>query len=50
MGQLKEIIDQINTGQEAFENKLKSIGTEKVKLLAVERFNGTRIKLKGYFT
>ena len=25
MGQLKEVIEQINTGQKAFNNKLKSI-------------------------
>ena len=48
MGQLREIIEQINQGQEAFENKLNSIGTNIVKLPAVERFDGTRIKLKGY--
>ena len=48
--QLRDIVDQINIGQEAFKNKLNSIGTKKVKLLAVERFNGTRVKLKGYLT
>ena len=37
-------------GQEAFKNKLNSIGTKKIKLLAVKRFNRSRIKLKGYFT
>src|SRR6266700_7057574 len=50
IGQLREIVDQMNQGQEAFNNKLKSIGTNVVKLPAVERFNGTRIKLKGYLT
>src|SRR6266576_3666382 len=50
MGQLREVIEQINQGQEAFNNKLKSIGTNAVKLLAVKRFNGTQIKLKGYLT
>ena len=48
IGQLREIVDQINTGQEAFKNKLKSIGTEKVKLLVVERYNRMKTKLKGY--
>ncbi len=43
-------MDQINIGQEAFENKLNSIGTKKVKLIAVKQYNGTRIKLKGYLT
>ena len=42
-------MEQINQGQEAFNNKLNSIGTNAVKLLAVKWFNGIRIKLKGYF-
>ena len=50
IGQLREVVDQINQGQEAFNNKLKSIGTNAVKLPAVKRFNRTRIKLKGYLT
>src|SRR6266566_3074256 len=50
IGQLKEIIEQINAGQEAFNNKLRSIGTKKVKLLAVKQFNRTQMKLKGYLT
>ena len=50
IGQLKEIIEQINAGQEAFNNKLNSIRTKKVKLPAVKWFNGLYIKLKGYFT
>ena len=41
IGQLKEIIEQINVDQEAFNNKLKSIGTKNVKLLAVKWFNKT---------
>ena len=49
MGQLRAVIEQINEGQEAFNNRLKSIGTKKVKLLVVKWFNGTRIKFKGYF-
>ncbi len=36
IGQLRAVIEQINKGQEAFNNKLKSIGTKKVKLLAVK--------------
>src|SRR6266567_4835628 len=50
IGQLREVVEQINQGQEAFNNKLKSIETNAVKLLAVKRFNGTRVKLKGYLT
>ena len=36
IGQLKAIMEQINKSQEAFNNKLKSIGTKKIKLLAVK--------------
>ena len=50
MGQFREVIEQMNQGQEAFNNKLKSIETNIVKLPAVKRFNGTRVKLKGYLT
>src|SRR6266699_3183678 len=48
IGQLREVVEQMNQSQEAFNNKLKSIGTNTVKLLVVKRFNGTKIKLKGY--
>ena len=47
MGQLKLVIEQINTGQLALNSKLKSIGTSAVKLPAVKQFNRTQIKLKG---
>ena len=40
MGQLREIVDQINIGQAAFNEKLKDIGKAKVKLLKVKQFNG----------
>ena len=49
MGQLRAVVEQINKGQEAFNNRLKDIRSLKVKLPAVKRFNGLRIKLKGYF-
>ena len=48
IGQLKVVIEQINKGQEAFNNRLKDIGSLKVKLLIVKQFNRSRIKLKGY--
>src|SRR6266567_3705422 len=50
IGQLKEIIDQINIGQAAFNEKLKDISKAKVKLLEVKQFNKTQIELKGYLT
>ena len=36
IGQLREIVDQINIGQAAFNKKLKDIGKAKVKLLEVK--------------
>ena len=36
IGQLREVIKQINQGQEAFNNKLKSIRTNTVKLPVVK--------------
>ena len=36
MGQLREIVDQINIGQAVFNEKLKDIGKAKVKLLEVK--------------
>ena len=39
IGQLRAVIEQINKGQEAFNNRLKSIRTKKVKLLVIKRFN-----------
>ena len=36
MGQLKAVVEYVNKGQEAFNNKLKDIGIAKVKLLAVK--------------
>ena len=49
MGQLREIMDQINIDQAAFNKKLKDINKAKVKLLKVKRFNRTQMELKGYF-
>ena len=36
IGQLRLVMEQINTGQVAFNNKLKDISTIKVKLLEVK--------------
>ena len=48
MGQLKGIADQINNNQQALDNKISEMGLSKVKLLSIERFDGTRLKLKGF--
>ena len=48
IGQLREIVDQMNIGQAAFNEKLKDIGKAKVKLPEIKRFNRMQIELKGY--
>ena len=48
MGQLKGIADQINNNQQVLDNKINKIKLSKVKLLSIERFNETRLKLKGF--
>ena len=48
MKQLKEIVDYINNNMQALDNKVNKIGMTKVKLLSIECFNGTRLKLKGF--
>ena len=50
IGQLREIVDQINMGQVVFNEKLKDIGKAKVKLLEIKWFNGIQMELKGYLT
>src|SRR6266702_7822077 len=50
MGQLRGITDQINNNQQALDNKINEIGLSKVKLPSIERFNGTRSKLKGFLS
>src|SRR6266571_1046646 len=47
---LKDIIDQMNNNQLALDNKINGIGLLKVKLLFIKRFNGTRLKLKGFLS
>ena len=48
MKQLREIVDYINNNTQALDNKVNEIGMTKVKLLSIERFDGTRSKLKGF--
>ncbi len=48
MGQLKGIADQMNNNQQALNNKINEIKLSKVKLLSIKRFNGTKLKLKGF--
>ena len=48
IGRLKEIVEQIKNNQTVFNNKLKSIGLDKIKMPSVKRFNRIKTKLKGY--
>jgi len=48
IGEFRLVIEQINIGYIALNNKLKNIGGKKIKLLVVKWFNGMQVKLKGY--
>ena len=48
MGQLKNVIKQIKNNQKAFKVRINNIGTAKLKMLAVERFNRIKSKLKRF--
>ena len=43
-----QVIKEINNNQEVFKNRIDKIGTVKVKILLIERFNRTRSKLRGF--
>ena len=47
---LKEVIKRIDINNVGLEAKIKDIGTIKVKMLLIERFDGIRNKLKGFLT
>src|SRR6266702_7320980 len=47
MKQLREIVNYMNNNTQALDNKVNEIGITKVKLLFIECFDGTRLKLKG---
>jgi len=48
MKELREIVNCINNNMQVLDNKVNEIGIIKVKLLSIERFDGTRLKLKGF--
>src|SRR6266550_3162652 len=50
MKELKEIVEYINNNTQALDNKVNEIGITKVKLPSIERFDGTRSKLKGFLS
>ena len=50
IGRLKEVIKRMDINNVGLKVKIKDIGTIKVKMLLIERFNVIRNKLKGFLT
>ena len=48
IGQFRSVVEQIENNQKAFSIRIDNIGTAKLKMLAVKRFNRMRLKLKGF--
>jgi Retrotransposon gag protein/Zinc knuckle len=48
VGQLQEIVDQMQGNNMALEARVNSIGAAKVKLPSIERYAGEKSKLKGF--
>ena len=47
-GQLQSVIDQLQSNNAVQDKKLNNIGSIKVKIFLIERFNRTKSKLKGF--
>ena len=50
IGRLKEVIERMDINNVGLKAKIKDIGTIKVKMPSIERFDGARNKLKGFLT
>ena len=48
--QLQQIINQLISNGQALENKITKIGISKIKMLSIKRFNGKKVKFKGFLT
>ena len=48
IGQLRSVIEQMENNQKAFKVRINNIGTTKLKMPAIKRFNRIRTKLKGF--
>ena len=48
IARLKEVIKRIDINNVGLKVKIKDIGTIKVKMLLIKRFDGIRNKLKGF--
>jgi DNA-binding Xre family transcriptional regulator len=50
MGQLYKVVNQFINNNIALNNKINSIGISKVKMPSIKRFNGEKVKFKGFLT
>jgi hypothetical protein len=50
MGQLYKVVNQLTNNSIVLNNKINSIGISKVKMPLIKRFNGEKVKLKGFLT
>jgi hypothetical protein len=48
MGQLYKVVNQLTNNSIVLDNKINSIGISKVKMPLIKRFNGEKVKLKGF--
>ena len=48
MGQLKNVVEQMQNNIIALDNKINNVGSAKIKLFLIKYFNKTCIKFKGY--
>jgi beta-galactosidase/beta-glucuronidase len=48
MGQLYKVVNQLINNSVVLDNKINSIGIFKIKIPSIKRFNGEKIKLKGF--
>jgi hypothetical protein len=48
MRQLYKVVNQLTNNSVVLDNKINSIKILKVKMLLIKRFNGEKIKLKGF--
>jgi hypothetical protein len=50
IGQLQVVVNQLINNSIVLDNKINSIKIFKVKMPSIKRFNGEKIKLKGFLT
>ena len=50
ISQFRSVLKQIENNQKAFDIRISNIGVIKLKMPIIKRFNGIKLKLKGFFT